>query len=76
MFTQCKIHADDVDEIQAHTQKVTCLDLGETGRVLVTGGQDRNVNLWAFGNDKCFMVCTTFFFVLNKFNSISTKAIT
>lgn len=46
------------DEIQAHSQKVTCLDLGETGRVLVTGGQDRNVNLWAFGNDKCFMVQT------------------
>ncbi len=44
------------DEIEAHAQKVRCLDLGETGRVLVTGGQDRNVNLWAFGNDKCFMV--------------------
>ena len=48
------------DEIQAHTQKVTCLDLGETGRVLVTGGQDRNVNLWAFGNEKCFMVSTQY----------------
>lgn len=44
------------DEIEAHAQKVRCLDLGETGRVLVTGGQDRNVNLWAFGNDKRFMV--------------------
>lgn len=43
------------DEIQAHSQKVTSLDIGETGRVLVTGGQDRNVNLWAFGNEKCFM---------------------
>ncbi|XP_055712346.1 katanin p80 WD40 repeat-containing subunit B1 isoform X2 [Phlebotomus papatasi] len=42
-------------EIQAHSQKVTCLDVGQTGRVLVTGGQDRNVNLWAFGNEKCFM---------------------
>lgn len=45
----------DLDEIQAHSQKVTSLDIGETGRVLVTGGQDRNVNLWAFGNEKCFM---------------------
>lgn len=44
-----------IDEIQAHSQKVTSLDIGETGRVLVTGGQDRNVNLWAFGNEKCFM---------------------
>ena len=25
------------DEIQAHTQKVTDLDIGATGRVLVTG---------------------------------------
>lgn len=40
---------------KAHTEKVTCLDVGETGGVLVTGGQDRNVNLWAFGNHKCFM---------------------
>ncbi|XP_055682047.1 katanin p80 WD40 repeat-containing subunit B1 isoform X1 [Lutzomyia longipalpis] len=43
------------DDIEAHTLKVTCLDVGQTGRVLVTGAQDRNVNLWAFGNDKCFM---------------------
>lgn len=45
-----------LDEVQAHTQKVQCLDLGETGRVMVTGGFDRNVNLWAFGNNKCFNV--------------------
>lgn len=45
-------------EIQAHAQKVTALDIGETGRVLVTGGQDRNVNLWALGNEKCFMSLT------------------
>ncbi|CRK96646.1 CLUMA_CG009988, isoform A [Clunio marinus] len=36
----------------AHSQKVSCLDIGETGRVLVTGGQDRLVNLFAIGNDK------------------------
>lgn len=42
-------------EIQAHTGNTTCLDLGESGRVLVTGGQDRVVNLWAFGSDKCFL---------------------
>lgn len=45
------------DDIKAHDGKVTSLDLGETGRVLVTGGEDRNVNLWAIGQDECFMVC-------------------
>lgn len=44
-------------DIKAHDGKVTSLDLGETGRVLVTGGEDRNVNLWAIGQDDCFMVC-------------------
>ncbi|XP_063709874.1 katanin p80 WD40 repeat-containing subunit B1 [Culicoides brevitarsis] len=42
-------------EIQAHNGNTTCLDLGESGRVLVTGGQDKVVNLWAFGSDKCFL---------------------
>lgn len=51
------IHPFSVDT-QAHTQMVTALDIGETGRVLVTGGQDRNVNLWAFGNEKCSMSLT------------------
>lgn len=45
-----------VDEIKAHDGNVTSLDLGETGSVLVTGGQDRNVNLWAIGREELFMV--------------------
>uniref|UniRef100_A0A182P8K2 Katanin p80 WD40 repeat-containing subunit B1 n=1 Tax=Anopheles epiroticus TaxID=199890 RepID=A0A182P8K2_9DIPT len=45
----------NADAIQAHSSKVTCLDIGETGRVLVTGGQDRNIKLWTFGDEKCFM---------------------
>lgn len=45
-----------LDEIKAHNGNVTCLDVGETGRVLVTGGHDRNVNLWAIGQTECFMV--------------------
>lgn len=45
-------------DIQAHSNKVTCLDIGVTGRVLVTGGQDRNVNLWTFGSKECFMSLT------------------
>ena len=44
------------DEIVAHSQKVSCLDIGETGRVLVTGGHDRLVNLFAIGNDKSIQV--------------------
>lgn len=40
----------------AHAQKVACLDIGETGRVLVTGGADRLVNLFAIGNDKPIQV--------------------
>ncbi|XP_059222181.1 katanin p80 WD40 repeat-containing subunit B1 isoform X5 [Stomoxys calcitrans] len=45
-------------EIKAHNGNVTCLDVGETGRVLVTGGNDRNVNLWAIGQTECFMSLT------------------
>ncbi|EDW05760.1 katanin p80 WD40 repeat-containing subunit B1 [Drosophila mojavensis] len=45
-------------DIKAHDGRVTSLDLGETGRVLVTGGEDRNVNLWAIGQDECFMSLT------------------
>ncbi|KAH8366655.1 hypothetical protein KR084_010419, partial [Drosophila pseudotakahashii] len=46
------------DDIKAHDSRVTSLDLGETGRVLVTGGEDRNVNLWAIGQNECFMSLT------------------
>ncbi|XP_067634521.1 katanin p80 WD40 repeat-containing subunit B1 isoform X2 [Eurosta solidaginis] len=45
-------------EIKAHAGNVTSLDLGETGSVLVTGGQDRNVNLWAIGTEELFMSLT------------------
>ncbi|XP_036317461.1 katanin p80 WD40 repeat-containing subunit B1 isoform X2 [Rhagoletis pomonella] len=45
-------------EIKAHDANVTSLDLGETGSVLVTGGQDRNVNLWAIGREELFMSLT------------------
>lgn len=40
----------------AHSQKVCALEIGETGRVLVTGGADRLVNLFAIGNDKPIQV--------------------
>jgi hypothetical protein len=56
------------DEIEAHKKsKVTCIEIGETGRVLVTGGQDRLVNLFAFGNSDCSLVSTSFIFRKNSF---------
>ncbi|XP_037934554.1 katanin p80 WD40 repeat-containing subunit B1 isoform X2 [Teleopsis dalmanni] len=51
--------AAKIYEIKAHNANVTCLGLGETGRVLVTGGQDRTINLWAIGQDECFMSLTS-----------------
>lgn len=36
---------------------VNCLSLGhKSGRVMVTGGDDKKVNLWAVGKQNCIMV--------------------
>ena len=41
----------------AHAANVNCLALGhKSGRVLVTGGDDKKVNLWAVGKPNCIMV--------------------
>lgn len=43
-------------EFTAHSTNVTCLALGhKSGRVMVTGGDDRKVNLWAVGKPNCIM---------------------
>ena len=40
----------------AHAANVNCLALGhKSGRVLVTGGEDKKVNLWAVGKPNCIM---------------------
>ncbi|XP_055926141.1 katanin p80 WD40 repeat-containing subunit B1-like isoform X2 [Argiope bruennichi] len=40
----------------AHSANVNCLAFGhKSGRVLVTGGDDKNVNLWAVGKPNCIM---------------------
>lgn len=40
----------------AHTADVKCLGLGhKSGRVMVTGGDDRKVNLWSVGKPQCIM---------------------
>ena len=41
----------------AHGSNVTCLALGpSSGRVMVTGGEDRKVNMWAVGKPNVIMV--------------------
>ena len=45
------------EEFVAHSAQVNCLALGhKSGRVLVTGGDDKKVNLWAVGKPNCIMV--------------------
>lgn len=46
------------EEFAAHGADVKCLGLGhKSGRVMVTGGDDRKVNLWSVGKPHCIMVC-------------------
>lgn len=48
------------DEFVAHGANVNCVALGhKTGRVMVTGGDDRKVNLWTVGKPNCVMVRPT-----------------
>jgi hypothetical protein len=49
------------DDFEAHGgSKVNCLALGQnTGRVMVTGGEDRKVNMWAVGKSTCILVGAT-----------------
>ena len=50
------------EEFVAHGASVNCLALGhKSGRVLVTGGDDKKVNLWAVGKPNCIMVSKDFF---------------
>lgn len=45
------------EEFVAHGASVNCVSLGhKSGRVLVTGGDDKKVNLWAVGKPNCIMV--------------------
>ena len=48
---------DITEEFVAHGSNVNCLALGpKSGRVMVTGGDDRKVNMWAVGKPNCIMV--------------------
>jgi len=45
-----------LQDFVAHGSSVNCLALGhKSGRVLVTGGDDKKVNLWAVGKHGCIM---------------------
>lgn len=45
------------EDFPAHEANVNCLALGhKSGYVLVTGGEDKKVNLWAIGKSNCIMV--------------------
>ena len=47
------------DDFVAHGSAVTCLAVGQkSGRVMVTGGDDAKINLWAVGKPNCIMVST------------------
>ncbi len=45
------------EEFVGHSADVKCLALGhKSGRVMVTGGDDKKVNMWAVGKPNCIMV--------------------
>lgn len=47
----------------AHGSNVSCLSLGpSSGRVMVTGGEDRKVNMWAVGKPNVILVRISAFF--------------
>jgi WD40 repeat protein len=60
MENRCKVCAGFSlcsDEFVAHGENVNCLALGrKSGQVMVTGGDDKKVNLWAVGRPNCIMV--------------------
>ena len=45
------------EEFVAHGSNVNCLALGhKSGHVMVTGGEDKKVNMWTVGKPNCIMV--------------------
>lgn len=46
-----------LQEFVAHSQTVNCLKIGrKSSRILVTGGEDHKVNLWAIGKPNAILV--------------------
>ena len=52
-----RIKSQKIASFACHESKTNCLKIGpKSGRVLVTGGQDRLVNLWAIGKPTSILV--------------------
>jgi katanin p80 WD40 repeat-containing subunit B1 len=52
-----KQKSQKISSFLGHNSKTNCLKIGpKSGRVLATGGQDRNVNLWAIGRPTALLV--------------------
>lgn len=50
------------EEFVAHASSVNCLKIGrKSSRVLVTGGEDHKVNLWAIGKPNAILVRSPLF---------------
>ena len=57
-----------LEEFVAHAGPVNALRLGrKSGRVMVTGGDDRRVNVWTIGREGAIMVRVCSFFMPNTF---------
>ena len=64
LFSRSIFFFNFTEEFVAHGASVNCLALGhKSGRVLVTGGDDKKVNLWAVGKPNCIMVSEGFFHI-------------
>ena len=56
----CSLYSE---EFVAHGHNVNCLALGPaSGHVLVTGGDDRKVNMWALGKPNVILVCIVMYY--------------
>jgi katanin p80 WD40 repeat-containing subunit B1 len=45
--------------VAAHNGNVNCLSFGhKSGQIMVSGGEDRVVNVWSVDKDQCVMVRT------------------
>ena len=51
----------ELENFVAHDAEVRSLSIGKkSSRVFITGGNDRKVNLWAFGKQTPLLVCVLY----------------